>query len=177
MLIPVPEPFGHCEINLSHALLSALVSYKTNRYQRTQRPACSTSLVARHLCIGRGSTFSHTGCSQQGAHTNTICSPCVLCGWQLAAALPETAYGLVAGSRVGSVGCAHTGSAAHPQAASPLAQAEHFCWLPKAPRRAFHQLFLLQVPSPVQSCLLGSSSSQRELALIAKSQGIRIAVL
>jgi len=148
MLIPVPEPFGHCEIHLSHALLSALVSYKTNRYQRTQRPACSTSLIARHLCIGRGSTPCCAGCSQQGAHTNAVCSPCMLCGWQLAAALPETAYGLVAWSRVGSVSCAHAGSAARSQAASPLAQAEHFCWLPNVPQKSISSALLASGPVP-----------------------------
>ena len=129
------------------------------------------------LCTGRGSMPCCTSCSQQGAHTSTGCSPCVLCGWQLAAALPEASYGPLACSRMGSVGCAQARSAARPQAASPPAQAKHFCRLLKAPRRAFHRRFLLQMPSPVQPHLLQSSSLQRELAPIAKSQETRIAIL
>lgn len=85
------------------------------------------------LCTGRGSMPCCTSCSQQGAHANTICSL-----GALLAALPEATFGLVAWSRVGSAGCAHSSSAAHPQAASsPQHRHSTFTSFKKPPEELF----------------------------------------
>ena len=85
---------------------------------------------------------------------------CIL--WALLGAVYSLATGSRLRPRVGSAVSTTASSAACPQTASPPPQAQHFCWLQKALKRAFLcQLFSLQVPCSVQSYLSRSQSLQQ----------------